>query len=394
MGTIRATQLHQRHTTMGKLLRILVVLIAILGIVAAYFEYVNYSKREILIERTHSFEKAWIRLASTIEAEDAPETPQPSYPQRDTSSVTSRQLENPERSAFWESYNHKYEPAATSAPTLDYKSTAKQRQLRQLFHLDPVTGKPELDPLTGKPSTDGPDTMKAIFDETYERAQKQYSNLIATRQELPKLRDELIDVINELNDLKQTARADKKTIEERDARIAQLENEKADLEKRIERLNEELKEAQAQVAEAQEELEKTKEEMQTLEDRIKILQAENETLKGKIGGIGGANNAANFSLQPGVLTPGIKGEVIDFNMSWMFAIVKFDDAFMAELLGPQRDGALPQEELMVRRPDDKGGAFVTRIRLRQTIRDKNVVIADILSDWKQMDVQKGDVVYF
>ena len=378
---------------MGKLLRILVILIAILGIVAAYFEYVNYSKREILIERTHSFERAWIKLASTIEAEDAPETPQPSYPQRDTSSVTSRQLENPERSAFWESYNHKYEPAATPAPTLNYKSTAKKMQLRQLFHLDPVTGKPEIDPLTGKPKKDGPDTMKAIFDETFERAQKQYANLLATRQELPKLRDELIDVINELNDLKQTARADKKTIEERDARIAQLENEKAELESRIERLNEELKEAQAQVAEAQEELEKTKEEMQTLEDRIKILQSEVEVLKGSIGGPGGGNKVRSV-LQPGVLTPGVKGQVIDFNMDWMFAIVKFDDAFMVELLGEQRDGALPQEELMVRRPDDKGGAFVTRIRLRQTIRDKNIVIADILADWKQMAVEKGDVVYF
>lgn len=378
---------------MGKLLRILVILIAILGIAAVYFEYVNYSKREILIERTHSFEEAWRKLAATIEAEDAPETPQPSYPQRDVSSVTSRQLENPERSAFWESYNHKYEPAATPAPTLDYSSREKKMQLRQLFHIDPATGKPEIDPMTGAPSKVGDDTMKAIFDETYERAQKQYSNLIATRQELPKLRDELIDVINELNDLKQTARADKKTIEERDARIAQLESEKADLESRIERLNEELKEAQAQVAETQEELEKKKEEMQTLEDRIKILQAEVETLKGSLGGIGGGNKVRS-TLQPGVLTPGIKGSVIDFNMEWMFAIVKFDDAFMSELLGPQRDGALPQEELMVRRPDDKGGAFVTRIRLRQTIRDKNIVIADILADWKQLDVQKGDIVYF
>jgi len=48
---------------------------------------------------------------------------------------------------------------------------------------------------------------------------------------------------------------------------------------------------------------------------------------------------------------------------------------------------------MVRRPGEKG-EFVTRIRLRQTIRDKNIVIADILADWKQLDVQKGDVVYF
>ena len=104
---------------MGKVLRVLVILLAILSIVATVFAYMNYNKREILIGRAHLLEDMFVKVAATFEAEDIPETPQPSYPQRDISAVTSREIENPERSAFWDSYNHKYEPAATPPPMLN-----------------------------------------------------------------------------------------------------------------------------------------------------------------------------------------------------------------------------------------------------------------------------------
>ena len=101
---------------MGKVLRVLVILLALLSIGAVVFAYMNYNKREILIGRAHLLEDMFVKVAATFEAEDIPETPQPSYPQRDISAVTSREIENPERSAFWDSYNHKYEPAATPPP--------------------------------------------------------------------------------------------------------------------------------------------------------------------------------------------------------------------------------------------------------------------------------------
>ena len=102
---------------MGKVLRVLVILLTILSIVATIFAYMNYNKREILIGRTHLLEDMVAKIAGTFEAEDIPETPQPTYPKLDISAVTSREIENPERSAFWDSYEHRYEPPATPPPT-------------------------------------------------------------------------------------------------------------------------------------------------------------------------------------------------------------------------------------------------------------------------------------
>ena len=50
----------------------------------------------------------------------------------------------------------------------------------------------------------------------------------------------------------------------------------------------------------------------------------------------------------------------------------------------------------MKRPGMKSaaGEFVTRIRLRQVIRDQNLIVADILIDWQQVPLEKGDVVFF
>ena len=125
---------------MGKVLRVLVIIIMLLGIAALFMAAENFKKREVLIGRTHAFEEMFVKLARTIEAGDPPEVPQPAYPQRDLSPVTSREVENPERSAFWDAYNHKLEPAAQPVPTLDYSSQEKRLQLREFYRTDPATG--------------------------------------------------------------------------------------------------------------------------------------------------------------------------------------------------------------------------------------------------------------
>ena len=182
---------------MGKVLRVLVILLTILSIVATVFAYMNYNKREILIGRAHMLEDMFVKVAGTFEAEDIPETPQPSYPQRDISAVTSREIENPERSAFWDSYNHKYEVELSETPPMfNIGDNAHRLQLRTYYHKGP-DGKYETDSLTGKPSKKGSDTMSALLDQIYERANAQYKVLTATRAELPRLRKELIDTIEE-----------------------------------------------------------------------------------------------------------------------------------------------------------------------------------------------------
>ena len=376
---------------MGKVLRVLVILLAILSIVATVFAYMNYNKREILIGRAHLLEDMFVKVAGTFEAEDIPETPQPSYPQRDISAVTSREIENPERSAFWDSYNHKYEPAATPPPMFNIGDNTHRLQLRTYYHKG-ADGKYEIDSLTGKPSKKGSDTMSTLLDQIYERANAQYKVLTATRAELPRLREELINTIEELNSLKQAARTDKRIIEERDARIAELEGQKRELESKVERLNEEIKEMQEKEAELNQQIAEKDDEITQLNDQVKVLQEQVKVLKGT-GGV--PINQTAPALADGVLTPGDKGKIVSFNDEWKFAIVEFSSDFVTELVGPARDRPLPLIDVMVRRPDiaDADAAFVTRLKLRQIIRDKNLVIADILSDWQQKPVQIGDVVF-
>ena len=79
-----------------------------------------------------------------------------------------------------------------------------------------------------------------------------------------------------------------------------------------------------------------------------------------------------------------------------FVVVDLSDAAMTELIGEQRDRPMPQIEMMVRRTGFKSasGEFITRIKFRQVLRQKNLVVADILIDWQQAPVEVNDVVFF
>ncbi|MDD5704695.1 MAG: hypothetical protein PHR35_02135 [Kiritimatiellae bacterium] len=379
---------------MGKVLRVLIFVVFGLGLVALILAGLNYSKREVLIERTHSLEEIFVKLTKTLEAEDPVEVARPEYPERDVSPITSREIENPELSAFWQTYQHQFEPAPQPIPRLDFDKEDKRLQLRKLYRIDPTTGKPAVSSLTGRPDTTGPDTMSELFEVALKRANAQYALLNRTRAELPKLRKELIDAIEELNNVKKGARADKKAVEERDVRIAQVENEKKEIEGKISRLEDEKRELNAELRESEEDKKKLNEQIVTMDDKIKLLEQKLGDFKLK--SIPRQVAEAPDNNLENVLTPGEKGKVVSFNEQWKFVVVALDDAFMNEMLGADRSKALPQIEMMVRRPGLQGpaGDFVTRVRLRQVIQEHNLVVADILMDWQQAPTELGDVVYF
>lgn len=376
---------------MGKVLRVLVVLIALLGIAATVFAYMNFSKREALAGRAHMLEDSVIRIAGTFEAVELPDVPAPSYASRDTSPVTSREVENPERSAFWDSYNAKLEAAGQTPPMLNYASQDKRLQLRQYFQVD-ATGAYVNDPLTGRPATEGEGTMDDLLDKAYERAKSQYANLLATRSELTRVRTELVDAIEELNKQKSDGRLDKADIEKLNGEVSQLNTSLKAKESELESAKENLKEAQEQAAELKDTVDGLQDEVGACNEKIAELEQVIRDLRGK------NVNIVQTTMAPvaeGVLTPGDKGKIVGCSDEWKYAIIEFSSEFMSELIGPARDRALPQCEVMVRRPgvEDADAAFVTRLKLRQAIRDKNIVIADVLSDWQQKPVQVGDLVF-
>lgn len=378
---------------MGKVLRVLVVLVAILGIAALVFAYKNYSKREALKGRADALEQAVVRIVGTFESEDLPKADAVSYPERDISQVTSRVIETPDRDDFWEGYKSNLE-GPTEPQMLSFSAQSKRLQLRKLYKTD-ASGKVEIDPVTGKPATEGEGTMDELLKLAFDRAKAQYNNLIATRAQLKELRVELVDTVEELNRQKQSARLDKRDKENLENDVSRLTNEVRAEKARTEAVSASLDEERGKVEELNDKVASLEEEISQLQARTEEQEQIIRELKGASGGLK-VVPVSDAAPQEGALTPGDKGRIVSASEEWKYAIVEFTPEFVDELIGQGRDRPLPACEVMVRRQgiENADEAFVGRLKLRQILRDKNLVIADILTEWQQKPLNVGDVVFY
>jgi hypothetical protein len=383
---------------MGKVLRVLIVLILIIGAGALVLEFQISGMREALVGRAHKFEEGIRRIAGTIEAQPPVEMPARSLPERDISPVTAVENPNPDRKTFWSAYPFSLEQ--DNLKPLDYTTDAMAKQLRQYYfeEFDTVKNKPvrTRDPRDPrKYATSGKGTLQEALDQLFARAKAQNATLNATRAELKKTADELVDLINEFNRLKQSSRADKKLIEELRAEITRLLGVVAEREAKISQLEADILEMQTEEARLKDEIAKLKDTITSNETTIKAQAKEIERLKDP--GRPGAPKSTELARDlENVLTPGDKGKVVAYDDTLKFVVVALSPAFMTELLGKDQNQGLPQIEMMVRRPGltSAAGDFITRIRLRQVVRDQGLVVADILPDWQQHPLENGDVVYF
>ena len=382
---------------MGTVLRVLVIIILILSGAALFLAVQLYGKRELLIGRTHMFEEQFRKIAKTIEAAEPPDAVQPNYVAKDISEVSSKELDNPERSPFWNSYQYKLETPNLASMNLD--SDKMQLQLRHYYQTAPGPNGKDIrvkDPVNqGEYSTKGPGTMQELLDQVLDRATKQNATLNKTRVELQKIREELGNTIEEFNKLKQNGRADKKTIDEKNKEIDRLNENIRTLERKVSGLEEDKKNLTAEVAEAKAEIDKDKGVIDDLNKKV-IEQA--ATIKKLTGGPKPGVPASDPTTLAGAFQgqPGDKGKIVAVDEKLKFVVVELNDASMTELIGEQRDRPMPQVEMMVRRPGFKSasGEFITRIKFRQVQRQKNLVVADILIDWQQSPVETNDVVFF
>lgn len=378
---------------MGKVLRIFVYIILVLSAVSLFFAWKLFEKRELLMARNRVFEDSFIKIARTVEAADPADAAAPSV-QKDISEVSDRELTNPERDAVLEAYPMKLEQQ--NLPTLDFGSTDKRLQLRSYYVLD-AEGKPVPDPVDNKPSTKGPGSMQELMDQLFERSKIQQATLNKTRSELTKMRELATVSVEEINRLKTDSRATKVALKGEKEKVVTLTSEKETLEGRVAKLNAEKRELTAELTDAKNEVEKLNEDKVTLnEDLAKIRQAYDELKERYAGKRTPAGQAAGDSVTLTALSAGDKGSVIEANDELKFVIINFSDDAMVEMLGEERQNALPQFEMNIRRPgrQSASGEFVTRVKLRQAVRGKNLVVADILNDWQQVPVEKGDVVFF
>jgi myosin heavy subunit len=373
---------------MGKVLRGLVIVILILSIVALVFSNELFKKRELLTKRNRVLVEQVISLAKTIEATDAPDAAAPDV-QKDISEVSDRELANPEKESLLEGYAIKLEQP--NLPTLDFDNDAKRLQLKSYYVLGP-DGKFERDPVDNMPRVKGPGSMQELLDQLFDRAKAQQTALNKTRGELTKMRELLSSSVADINKLKTDGRTTKKELTETKNQVVALEGEKEALEGRVAKLTAEKKELAAEAADAKAEVERVKEENITITEQ---LASANKTItEMKKRGYGG--DTVTSSGAPFVPTAGDKGKILEANDELKFVIIEFSGDAMLEMLGPERQNAMPQLDMNVRRlgRQSASGEFVTRVKLRQAVRDKNLVVADILSDWQQVPVEKGDVVFF
>jgi outer membrane murein-binding lipoprotein Lpp len=388
---------------MAKFLRVLVVLIFILSAAALTFGILLFAKREILKGRTYKLEEGLIRLARTLEAEPpkAPETP-PAYPARDIAGVTADIIDNPTTSPFWNTYKHELE--SLDQPLVDLNP--RRRELMSYYKINPITMKPERDQLTNLKISSGPGTTQAVIDYAIERASEQYNLLTETRQQLQIIRDELIITVRDLND-------QKKFLRDRLVHIVQLNNEIAQLNRTIDGLrrdlqaaNDEIAEKKLQIADLEAQIQKLEEDNDGLtlktEEQAKII----DELRNRIRDLmnptktddPGMEMTSSVTLDRirGKIPAGVKGRVISVDQKNLFVVMDVEPTFIKELFGAVTDGPLPMVELLIQRENPEGGksTFISKVRLSQVKREKNLVIGDILSDWQQGPINEGDIVLF
>ena len=376
---------------MNKLLHVLVYVFLLLAGAALFFELELNKKRAELTDRNRMQEKYFIQIAKTIEKVD-PAKDAAFEIKKDASPVEARLLDAPDMENVLEDYPAPLEQ--TNLETYNWDNQADKNQLRTVYVLD----------FEGKPVMDGNEFLKTgkgtedeLLNRLFESAKSQQSRLNTTRAALTDLRGKLENVVNELNKLKPIARQDKVTIVERDEKIAKLEAEKTDLENQIIKIKAQIEELNTEITSLKDEVTAAKDETEAAKEEVtkakKVIEQLKQMLKEALQQNQGKASAGGSAIT--ALPAGDKGKIISADNENMFAIVQFTDAAMKELKGNDGSRPLPLLEIGVKRPGFKGpaGEFVGRLRLRQEVKGKPLVICDILGSWEQDKVAPNDVIF-
>jgi len=378
---------------MNKALHALVYLVLAVSAAALYFEINLYQKKELLKDRNRQLEDTLVTLSKTIEKADPAKPATLEEARKDVSPIEAKEVASPETENLLEDYPQQLEEQ--NLDTLKWGDKERQ-QSRQLYKLD-AEGKKIPDQVNpGDFVKKGPGTAQELLDKLTDRAKAQQTALNNTRAELANVRTKLQNLVTQFNKLPPEMRQDKITIEQKKKEIADLEAKKAELEENISKLKTQIEDLNTEIKSLKEELQAAKDETEAVKEDLAKKEKVVEQLKKLLQDAARrAQGTAGQTAEGTRVTAGNKGKIIEINKDLMFAVIEFTDEAMKELLGDERNGALPQMEMGIRRKGFQGpaGEFVGRVRLRQSVANKNFVIADVLGDWQQAEAQKGDDVF-
>ena len=379
---------------MNKAVHALVYVILAVAGVALYFEMNLFEKKELLKDSNEQLRNCIVKLSSFIEAEDAP-ADKPIEVGIDKEPREAREVDDPQLTELLDDYHPEYEKSNLK---LMKWGDAQAVQLRKLYDLD-SDGNKKPDPATpGKFVTKGPGTAQELVDKITERAGKQYDKLNRTRTELAKVRTKIQELAGEYNKLPKEIRLNKIEIEKKEKEIEKLTGEKKAVEDELQKSKGEVEELKAEVTSLKDEVSAAKDETEAVKEDLNKAKETVERLTNMLKTQTAPRVASGSAAAGGgQLTNGDKGKISAVDNERLYAVVKFEDAALDELIGAERNGALPPHEMLVARAvkgaDGKDSwKIVGRVQLRQWTPKTNLVTVDILPDWQQAPIEVGDVV--
>ena len=380
---------------MNKALHAIVYLILALAGAALYFEMNIFEKRNLQNDSITQLADYIVKISHTIEKADAAKSSTVPEARRDISPVEAKAVESPETENVLEEYASNLEEQNLETFKWD---DAEKAQLRKIYLLDGEGKKVPDAANPGEYVMKGKGTANELLEQLFDRAKAQQAKLNTTRAELATVRGKLETLVTEYNKLKPPARQSKIEIEElkdkvdvtekeRDAakeQVTKIKGQIEDLNSEITSLKDEVSSAKDETEAVKEDLEKEKQKYEQLKKLFQQVQAQAQAQ---------SSTAAAGGVSVTTLTAGNKGKIVEVNNEYMFAVVEFSETAIKELRGENRQGPMPRLELGIRRKNGTADRYVGRLRLRQAVSGKNFIIADILGDWQQAPVEKGDAVF-
>ena len=375
---------------MNKALRVLTYVFLALTGAALFFEIQLNARRAELTKRSRILEDHLVEIAKTVEKVEADKTASFEI-RKDASAVEAKILDDPEMENLLEGY-----PAHLETANLEtfVWGDREKKQLQTPYKLDP-DGKPEMD--GDDYVTSGPGTASELLDKLVKACGEQKDHLDKSRTALTDLRGKLEAAVDELNKVKADARQDKVAFEEQKDRLAKLESERSQFENQIAKQKSQIDELNAEITSLKDEVQTAKDETDVAKDengkQQKIIDQLKVLLKNALMTSTAKSESSATSVSS--LPAGDKGKIVRVDNEDMFAVVEFTDEAMKELKGEDLRDPVPQVEFAVRRTGFKGeaGEFVGRLRVRQEVKGKNLIICDVLGAWEQAKAQVNDIVF-